>query len=68
MYLTPANLKATQIKLYEWVIVGDLKREYFWVLSRTPTMNEVLYQELLDKAEALGYERSKVRKSPTWQD
>lgn len=53
---------------YEWVIVGDLKREYFWVLSRTPTLDADLYQELLDKGDALGFDKSKVQKSPTWID
>lgn len=53
---------------YEWVIVGDLKREYFWVLSRTPTIDEELYEELLDKAQSLGYDTTKVIKSPTWSD
>lgn len=53
---------------YEWVIVGDLKREYFWVLSRTPTLNKTLYQNLLEKAQDLGYDKSKVIKSPTWKN
>lgn len=53
---------------YEWVMVGDKTRKYFWILSRTPTLDEALYQELLNKSEELGYDRTKVRRTPTWQN
>lgn len=53
---------------YEWVMVGDKTRKYFWILARTPTLDEALYQDLLSKSEELGYDRTKVRRSPTWQN
>ena len=53
---------------YEWVMVGDAKREYFWILSRTAELDETLYNDLKTKAETLGYDASKVNKTPTWID
>jgi apolipoprotein D and lipocalin family protein len=40
---------------YSYAIVGDPSREYFWLLSRTPTMDDALLEKLMTKAEALGY-------------
>lgn len=53
---------------YEWVMVGDMNRKFFWILSRTAELEETLYNDLKAKAETLGYDASKVIKSPTWID
>lgn len=49
---------------YQNVAIGDKKREYFWILSRQPEMNETAYREILQKAETLGFMPSKVVKTP----
>ncbi len=49
---------------YENVAIGEPGREYFWILSRKPTMTDVLYQDILRKAESLGFQPGKVEKTP----
>ena len=40
---------------YEYAVVGDPSREYLWILSRTPRIEEALYQQLLGKMAARGF-------------
>jgi len=40
---------------YEYAVVGEPGRKYFWILSRSPQMNEALYQQLLQKMAAQGF-------------
>lgn len=49
---------------YQYAVIGDPKREYLWILSRTPTMDDALYQQLLRKTETMGYDPSKLIKTP----
>ena len=46
---------------YRYAMVGSGK-ELFWLLSRTPQIDDGLYQELLAKAQAAGYDLSKLIK------
>ena len=48
---------------YRWVLIGEPSRKYGWILSRSPTLDELTVQRLLDKAESLGYNRSIFRRS-----
>lgn len=34
---------------YEYAVVGNPDRKYLWILSRTPQMDQSLYDELLEK-------------------
>lgn len=50
---------------YEYAVVGAPKRDYLWILSRTPNMDEALYQKILKKlAEEQGYDVNKIIKDP----
>lgn len=49
---------------YEYVAIGEPKREYFWILSRKPTMDDATYQNILRRAEAMGFDPGKVEKTP----
>ncbi len=49
---------------YEYAVVGHPKRKYLWVLSRTPEMDENLYNEILARLEKQDYDTSKLLKSP----
>ena len=40
---------------YEWALIGSKSPNYLWILSRTPQLDEKLYQELLKKLEDRGY-------------
>jgi Bacterial lipocalin len=41
---------------YQWAMVGEPGRDYLWILSREPTMDRVLFEQLKAKAEAMGYD------------
>jgi len=45
---------------YEYAVVGEPKREYMWILSRTPTMDEGLIQNILARTGEKGFDVSKV--------
>ena len=49
---------------YSYAIVGEPKRKYLWILSRTPKMDPVLYESLLLKVEQIGYDAEKLIKTP----
>jgi apolipoprotein D and lipocalin family protein len=40
---------------YEYAVVGEPGRKYLWILSRSPRMDEALYQQLLRKMAAQGF-------------
>ncbi len=44
-------------------MVGTPDREYLWVLSRTPRMDESLYKQLLDKAAAQSFDANRMVKT-----
>ncbi len=43
-------------KEYRYVLVGDPKYKYLWILSRTKKMDESIYNMLLGKAVDIGYD------------
>jgi len=40
---------------YEWSLVGTPDREHLWILSRTPLLEEAIYQDLVALGQQLGY-------------
>jgi len=49
---------------YAWAVVGSGDQRSFWILSRTPTFDPALYNELLAKWGARGYDVSRVQATP----
>jgi apolipoprotein D and lipocalin family protein len=49
---------------YQTVIVGRSKRDYVWIMARTPTLPDATYKSLVDRVAAFGYDVSKLRKVP----
>jgi apolipoprotein D and lipocalin family protein len=47
-------------KDYKHVIVGDPSRKYLWILNREKEMDEETYSSLVNKAEAMGFDTSKL--------
>lgn len=45
---------------YEYAVVGHPGRDYLWILSRTPAMEEARYQEIVARLAAQGYETSRL--------
>ena len=50
-------------KEYDYAVIGHPSREYLWVLSRTPQMDDVLYYEILGRISQQGYDTSKLVKT-----
>ncbi len=49
---------------YEYAVVGEESRNYLWILSRTPQMDEATYNDLLKRVQAKGFDVSKLEKTP----
>lgn len=45
---------------YEYAVVGAPNRDYLWILSRTPQLDEQLYQSLLAKMATRGFETERM--------
>jgi len=45
---------------YTWALVSDPKRKTLWILSRTPTMDEVLYDSLIDRLVKNGFDKERI--------
>ena len=48
---------------YEYAVVGEPKRSYLWILSRTPQIDDALYQGLLAKMANQGFDTSRMIKT-----
>jgi apolipoprotein D and lipocalin family protein len=49
---------------YSLTVIGRNKRDYVWIMSRTPQISDLDYQQLLIKLTAQGYDLTKLRKVP----
>ncbi len=49
---------------YSQTVIGRNKRDYVWIMARTPQIAEVDYQRLVKDLEVQGYDISKLRKTP----
>ena len=45
---------------YRYALVSGPKLSYLWILSRTPTIDDSLKQELIQKAKNAGFDTSKL--------
>jgi len=48
---------------YQWAVVGEPKRKYLWVLSRTPTMDEATYSGILSRLKEKAYDPDRLRRT-----
>lgn len=48
---------------YQLVAVSEPKREYLWILSRTPEVNAKVYDELLARLEKKGFNLKRLERS-----
>lgn len=49
---------------YTQTIVGRSKRDYVWIMARTPTISDANYAQLVARVKALGYDLSELRRVP----
>jgi len=48
---------------YEYAVVGDESREYFWILSRSPQLDDALMNEILQRFGKKGFDVKKIIKT-----
>ena len=48
---------------YELVAISEPKRQYLWILSRTPQVDEARYAALLGRLQAMGLDVGKLEKT-----
>jgi apolipoprotein D and lipocalin family protein len=41
---------------YSYAVIGEPDRKYLWILSRTPSLDEVIFQEIVDQVKQNGYD------------
>jgi len=49
---------------YSQTVIGRNKRDYVWIMARTPQIPEADYLQLVKELESQGYDMKKLRKVP----
>jgi apolipoprotein D and lipocalin family protein len=53
---------------YEYAVVGDPSRRFLWILSRKPTLDEVLYEDILGRLPERSYDPNRLELVPQQGD
>jgi apolipoprotein D and lipocalin family protein len=48
---------------YSYAVVGHPNRNYLWILSRTATMNDAIYQQIVSRIKEKGFDISKLKRT-----
>jgi apolipoprotein D and lipocalin family protein len=48
---------------YSYAVVGHPGRDYLWILSRTPVLEKVVYEGILQRLVQQGYDISRLKKT-----
>ncbi|MDD1621472.1 MAG: lipocalin family protein [Methylococcaceae bacterium] len=54
------NIIALDKTAYRYAMIAGPNREYFWILARTPTLDQQTQKALLSEAKALGFATEKL--------
>ena len=49
---------------YGQTVIARQKRDYVWIMARTPTLSESEYSRLTSFVASMGYDTAKLRKVP----
>jgi apolipoprotein D and lipocalin family protein len=49
---------------YRWAVVGVPSRKFLWILSRTPQMDDSVYNDILSRLPAMGYDPTRLNRTP----
>jgi apolipoprotein D and lipocalin family protein len=49
---------------YRWAVVGEPKRKYLWILSRTPTLDQETLDGILERLSDASYDTGKLQWTP----
>ena len=53
---------------YTQTIIGRIKRDYVWIMARTPSISEADYLKLIELCKQAGYDTAKIQVVPQrWQ-
>lgn len=47
---------------YQYAMVTSSSKNYFWILARTPQLDEAIYQNLIEKAGNWGFDIDKIQR------
>ena len=54
---------------YRTTIIGRVKRDYVWIMARSPRISDDAYRSLVEHVRALGYDISKLQRVPQrWEE
>lgn len=45
---------------YRWAVIGEPKRQFLWILGRTPTLEASTMQDILSRLASRGYDASRL--------
>ncbi len=48
---------------YSYAVVGHPNRKYLWILSRTPHMDDIIYQQIIKRLKEKGFDIAKLQKT-----
>ena len=48
---------------YQWAVVGEPSRRYLWILSRTPSMEESVYDDIISRLPEKMYDSGRLLKT-----
>ena len=54
------NVIALDQEEYQWSLVTGPDKNYLWILSRTPKLDQTIVDELVSEAESLGYKTEEL--------
>lgn len=54
------NVIALDQEEYQWSLVTGPDKDYLWILSRTPTLDQATVDELVSEAKSLGYKTDEL--------
>jgi apolipoprotein D and lipocalin family protein len=49
---------------YSWVVIGEPRRRYLWVLARTPQLPQATFDSIVARLPAQGYDPARLVRSP----
>lgn len=49
---------------YSQTVIGRNKRDYLWIMARTPQVSDSDYAEIIEKVAAMGYDTTQIEKVP----
>ena len=49
---------------YQLTIIGRSSRDYAWIMARTPTISEPVYEAAVSRLKTLGYSVDNLRRVP----